>query len=112
VGRCASSQHDAHLYCVTAVEDGHVIDLRTAEYWDIRDIQFHCRVSRSTAWRMVDEPDFPRRITYGRCVRWPRAEVMQFLEKRRAQPQPAERRVARASTAPAFTTRSVRRRSA
>lgn len=93
-------------------EDGRVIDLRDAEYWDIRDIQFHCRVSRSTAWRMVDEPDFPPRMTYGRCVRWPRAEVMQFLESRREEPSVRERRGRRQLATSGFTTRPVRRRSA
>jgi predicted DNA-binding transcriptional regulator AlpA len=97
---------------VSSGEDGRVIDLRNAEYWDIRDIQFHCRVSRSTAWRMVDEPDFPQRMTYGRCVRWPRAEVMQFLENRRAQPSVHERRDGHQLAAAGFTTRPVRRRSA
>lgn len=110
--RCASAHAEAHLHCVSAHEDGRIIDLGAAEYWDIRYIQFHCRVSRSTAWRMVDEPDFPRRLTYGRCVRWPRSEVMQFLENRREQPQPAERRLERRSAASSFATRPVRRRSA
>jgi predicted DNA-binding transcriptional regulator AlpA len=96
---------------VSSGEDGRVIDLRDAVYWDIRDIQFHCRVSRSTAWRMVDEPDFPLRMTYGRCVRWPRAEVMQFLENRRVQPSISQRGHRQLATS-GFTTRPVRRRSA
>ncbi len=55
-----------------------------AVYWDIRDVQFHCRVGRSTAWRMVRESGFPAPIVYSkRCVMWPSAEVIAFLEQRR-----------------------------
>ena len=93
-------------------DESRVIDLRTAEYWDIRDIQFHCKVSRSTAWRMADEPDFPARITYGRCVRWPRAEVVEFLERRRDAPHVIESRPTHRPAPSTFTTRAVRRRSA
>lgn len=83
-----------------------------ADYWNIRDIQFSCRVSRSTAWRMVREDDFPSPIVYGtRLVVWPRAEVIEFLERRR---DPHHYAVAdtKDRTATTFTARSVRRRSA
>lgn len=56
----------------------------TAVYWNIRDIQFHCRISRSTAWRLVREERFPPPVLHGkRCVLWPSIEVMEFLEARR-----------------------------
>ena len=87
-----------------------------AEFWNIKDIQFHCRIGRSTAWRLVREEGFPAPILYGkRCVLWPRAEIMEFLEARR---DPAhyegQPRLVRspAQPAPVFATRPVRRRSA
>ena len=59
-------------------------DPEAAAYWDIRDIQFHCRIGRSTAWRLVREECFPAPILCGkRTVLWPRGEVMAFLEGRR-----------------------------
>ena len=55
-----------------------------AVYWNIRDIQFHCRIGRSTAWRLVREDGFPSPVVYGkRCVLWPSVEVREFLEARR-----------------------------
>ena len=56
----------------------------TAVYWNIRDIQFHLRISRSTAWRLVREERFPSPVLHGkRCVLWPSVEVVEFLEARR-----------------------------
>lgn len=90
-------------------------DPSAAEFWNIRDIQFHCRIGRSTAWRLVREVDFPAPILYGkRCVLWPRVEVMVFLEERRDPKhyEPAPRRPPRgAGSVPAFSARPVRRRS-
>lgn len=84
-----------------------------AVYWDIRDLQFHCRIGRSTAWRLVREEGFPAPVVYGkRGVIWPSAEVIQFLERRRDQAhynKPAGSR----RDAPAvsqFAVRPVRRR--
>lgn len=103
----------AHLLRVSASENDAVIDLRSPEYWDIRDIQFHCRVSRSTAWRMVEEPGFPVRVAFGRCVRWPRAEVIEFLEARRAPSVTAAVRPTSGRPSDhAYSARPVRRRSA
>lgn len=56
-----------------------------AAYWNVRDIQFHCRIGRSTAWRLVRQDGFPAPVLCGaRCVIWPRVEVIEFLEARRA----------------------------
>src|SRR6266545_5958009 len=55
-----------------------------AAYWDINDIQFHCRIGRSTAWRLVRDDGFPPPIVLGkRSVLWPRNEVLDFIESRR-----------------------------
>lgn len=69
----------------TAAEsDADALAPGAAVYWNIRDIQFHCRIGRSTAWRLVREDGFPAPVLYGkRCVLWPRVEVMEFLEARR-----------------------------
>lgn len=87
-----------------------------AELWNIRDVQFHCRIGRSTAWRLVREDGFPAPILYGkRCVLWPRAEIMKFLEARR-DPSHYETQVPRrrspAQPSPPFASRPVRRHSA
>ena len=61
-----------------------------ATYWDIEDIQFHCRLSRTTAWRLArHDAGFPIPVILGpRNFVWPRAEVVAFLEaRRRAAPQ-------------------------
>lgn len=55
-----------------------------ALYWDIQNIQFHCRVSRTTAWRLVREQGFPAPVVLGpRNLIWPSEEVIAFLETRR-----------------------------
>lgn len=55
-----------------------------AHYWSIRDIAFHCRMGRSTAWRLVREGGFPAPVVYGqRCLLWPREEVIEYMEARR-----------------------------
>ncbi len=82
-------------------------------FWDISDIQFHCRISRSTAWRLVRTEGFPPPAVLGkRSVIWPRGEVLDFVESRRESkhyglPMPVDD-----STAPAtFTVRTIRARS-
>src|SRR5688572_15921269 len=61
-------------------------DTATALYWDIQDIQFHGRLSRTTAWRLVREQGFPAPVVLGpRNLTWPRQEVISFLEARRRQ---------------------------
>lgn len=84
-----------------------------AVYWDIRDVQFHCRIGRSTAWRLVREEGFPAPVVYGkRGVIWPSAEVIQFLEGRR-DPSHYHHPAASRSPVPAvsqFAVRPVRRR--
>jgi len=84
-----------------------------ATYWDIDDVQFHCRVSRSTAWRLVRSDGFPPPAVFGRRVVWPRAEVVIFMEDRRVPNYYADRDQRAGVTdgrAPAFTSRQVRRR--
>src|SRR5947209_8482370 len=69
----------------TTAENGGFPD-RQPEYWDVRDIQFHCRMGRSTAWRLVRENGFPAPVVHGkRCILWPRSEVIAFLERRRSE---------------------------
>ena len=93
--------------------DGRTDGSETATYWDIDDVQFHCRVSRSTAWRLVRSDGFPPPVVFGRRVVWPRVEVVIFMEERRdpnyyaAQDQSAG---APPGRAPAFASRPVRRR--
>ncbi len=56
-----------------------------ALYWDIEDIQYHCRISRTTAWRLVrNEEQFPSPVVLGpRSIVWPQREVVAFFEARR-----------------------------
>jgi predicted DNA-binding transcriptional regulator AlpA len=57
-----------------------------ATFWDIADIQFHCRVGRTTAWNLArTDRDFPPPVVLGsnRLV-WPRSEVLAFMEARRS----------------------------
>ena len=57
---------------------------RNPIYWDIDDVQFHCRIGRSTAWRLVREEGFPAPVVLGRrTLLWPRAEVIAFVEEKR-----------------------------
>lgn len=56
------------------------IDDTTPEFWDIRDIQFHCRIGRTRAWELVREPGFPPPVALGRRRIWPRGDVLAFLE--------------------------------
>ncbi|MHB8463378.1 MAG: helix-turn-helix transcriptional regulator [Acidimicrobiales bacterium] len=53
-------------------------------YWNIDDIQFECRIARSSAWRLVRRAAFPMPVRVGtRSVVWPRLEVVAFLDNRR-----------------------------
>ena len=57
---------------------------RDPVFWDIKDVEFHCRIGRSTAWRLVREAGFPAPVVLGsRTVVWPRAEVIAFIEDKR-----------------------------
>ena len=87
-------------------------DSDAAVYWDIRDIQFHCRMGRSTAWRLVREDGFPAPVLCGkRIVLWPRVEVMLFLDGRRS-PGHYRRETAPPSSSTSFVARAVRHRAA
>ncbi len=83
-------------------------------YWDIDDLQFHCRMGRSTAWRLVKRDDFPKPIVFSpRGVLWPREEVIAFMEQRR-EPNHYRRCVQTEPSRgcePAFASRPARRRS-
>ena len=53
-------------------------------YWGIADIEHHCRISRSTAWRLVRREGFPAPVVLTRrCLMWPRDEVIDFIERHR-----------------------------
>lgn len=53
-------------------------------FWSIRDIQFHCRIARATAWRLVRSDGFPAPIVIGsKTVRWQRDEVLAFVDAKR-----------------------------
>jgi len=53
-------------------------------FWDIEDVQFHCRIGRSTAWRLVREAGFPAPVVLGRrTIVWPRSEVIAFIDEKR-----------------------------
>jgi predicted DNA-binding transcriptional regulator AlpA len=56
-----------------------------ATYWDIDDIQFHCRLSRTSAWDLARRhTDFPPPVVLGKkSVVWPRTEVLAFMEAHR-----------------------------
>jgi predicted DNA-binding transcriptional regulator AlpA len=57
-----------------------------AVYWDIEDIQFHCRISRTTAWKLARrDRDFPAPVVLGpRAVVWRRVDVLAFMESRQS----------------------------
>ena len=65
----------------------HVRGASTADatYWDINDIQFHCRLSRTSAWDLArGHKDFPPPVVLGRkSLLWPRDEVVAFMEAHR-----------------------------
>ena len=53
-------------------------------YWGIADIEHQCRISRSTAWRLVRREGFPAPVVLTRrCLMWPRGEVIDFIERHR-----------------------------
>src|SRR3954452_1145376 len=77
-------------------------------YWDIDDVQFHCRIGRSTAWRLVRQAGFPAPIVLGRrLVVWPRAEVVAFIAEKRDPSQYSEESPSTQSIS--FTVRANRR---
>lgn len=84
------------------------------EYWDINDIQFHCRIGRTTAWRLVRRPSFPVPILVSaKRLVWSREEVVDFLEGQR-EPERYRRQPTAASlagdTQPSYAARPVRAR--
>ena len=77
-------------------------------YWDIDDVQFHCRIGRSTAWRLVREEGFPAPVVLGRrTLVWPRKEVIAFVDEKR---DPNHYSGGATSEPPGFTIRANRRR--
>lgn len=82
---------------------------RDPVFWDIKDVEFHCRIGRSTAWRLVREADFPAPVVLGRrTLVWPRAEVLTFIEDKRDPDHYATPVVEERSSS--FTLRPSRRR--
>lgn len=88
-------------------------DRDAAAYWDIRDVQFHCRMGRSTAWRLVREDGFPAPVLCGkRIVLWPRDEVMLFLDGRRSPGHYRREAAPPPSNSTSFVARAVGHRAA
>jgi predicted DNA-binding transcriptional regulator AlpA len=82
---------------------------RNPVYWDIDDVQFHCRIGRSTAWRLVRDAGFPSPVVLGRrTVLWPRDEVLAFVEDKRDPDHYGSDQAE--SRPPSFTVRPSRRR--
>ncbi|MCA1833900.1 MAG: AlpA family phage regulatory protein [Actinobacteria bacterium] len=85
-----------------------------AVYWDIEDIQFHCRISRTTAWKLArGDGDFPSPVVLGpRAVVWRRVDVLAFMESKRSPDhyrEPARRTPGReGEVATAYRPRGVR----
>ena len=79
-----------------------------ATFWDIDDIQFHCRVGRTTAWKLVKRPDFPDPVVVGpHGLVWPRAEVVAFMDTRRSPSHYGRRHDLPAVPADSFVSRPV-----
>ena len=79
-------------------------------YWNVDDIQFHCRIGRTRAWRLVREPDFPAPVVLGATTLiWPRIEVVRFLEARRQVDRYPGRRAPAGSSCEPSTASYVRR---
>jgi predicted DNA-binding transcriptional regulator AlpA len=82
---------------------------REPMYWDIDDVQFHCRIGRSTAWRLVRETGFPPPVVLGRrTLVWPRDEVITFVDNKRDPKHYAD--VTEEAETAQFVTRHTRRR--
>lgn len=74
-----------------------------ATYWDIDDIQFHCRIGRTTAWGLVKLQDFPPPVVLGpKGLVWPRAEILTFMESRRRPEHYGDREGASAGRASSY----------
>src|SRR3954465_1873277 len=83
-------------------------DTAGATFWDIDDIQFHCRVGRTTAWKLVKRPDFPDPVVVGpHGLVWPRAEGVAFMDTRRSPSHYGRRHDVPAVPADAFVSRPV-----
>ena len=86
-----------------------------ATYWDIQDIQFHCRMGRTAAWQLVrTAKDFPCPVVLGRkTLVWPRIEVIAFMEGRRRPDHYSQRSTSSTVASdpmPTFAARPVRSR--
>lgn len=79
-------------------------------YWGIADVEYHCRVSRKTAWRLVRSPGFPAPVVLGRRVLWPRDEVITFIEDKRDPDRYATEPPRPTRVHAPFSAREVRRR--
>jgi predicted DNA-binding transcriptional regulator AlpA len=107
---------DAAVPELTLVQDraGNRPSRGESTYWDIEDLQFHCRIGRSTAWRLVRRDDFPSPVVFNpRGVLWPREEVIAFMEQHREPDhyRRGDRAEAPHRREPAFSSRPTRRRS-
>ncbi len=114
----ASIRGDAPAHELTVLKDHRRESHRPtgghSTYWDIDDLQFHCRIGRSTAWRLVRRDDFPSPIVFNpRGVLWPREEVIVFMEQHREPDhyRSGDRAEAPRRREPVFSSRPTRRRS-
>jgi predicted DNA-binding transcriptional regulator AlpA len=82
------------------------------DFWDINDIQFHCRIGRTKAWELVREAGFPPPVVMGKRRIWPRLEVLAFLGRLRQQDYYANLRVESGPEPVPYLVRQVRRRTA
>lgn len=88
----------------------HALAPSGSTYWGIADLEYHCRVSRKTAWRLVRTAGFPAPVVLGRRVLWPRDEVLTFIEERRDPYHYATELPPTTRAHAPFSTREVRRR--
>jgi predicted DNA-binding transcriptional regulator AlpA len=84
-------------------------EVSTAEatYWDIDDLQFHCRIGRTTAWRLVRTDGFPPPVVLGpKNLVWPRRAVLAYMESCTHEDHYASRPISSSKLAQAVSYRS------
>jgi predicted DNA-binding transcriptional regulator AlpA len=82
------------------------------EFWSIQDIQFNCRIGRTTAWQLVRHPKFPCPLAIGaKRLVWSRQEVLLFLDGLRRPDHYTARLTPRQALPYDFVVRRIGRRS-
>ena len=82
------------------------------DFWDIQDIQFHCRIGRTKAWELVREERFPPPVVIGKRRIWPRLEILAFLGGLRQHDYYANLQAGTGPEPVPYLVRQVRRRTA